>query len=43
MATHSGILAWKTPWTEVPGGLQTIESQSVGYDGSNMACMQKHL
>ena len=25
MATHSGILAWRTPWTEDPGGLQTTE------------------
>ena len=27
MATHSSILAWKTPWTEEPGGLQSMESQ----------------
>ena len=26
MATHSGILAWKVPWTEEPGGLQTMGS-----------------
>ena len=26
MATHSSILAWKTPWTEKPGGLQSTES-----------------
>ena len=26
MATHSGILAWKTSWTEEPGGLQSIGS-----------------
>ena len=32
MATHSNILAWKIPWTELPGGLQSIGSQSVGYD-----------
>jgi len=30
MATHSSILAWKTPWTEKPGGLQYIGSQRVG-------------
>ena len=24
MATHSGILAWETPWTEEPGGLQSM-------------------
>ena len=28
MATHSSILAWRTPWTEEPGGLQFIGSQS---------------
>ena len=27
MATHSSILAWKIPWTEDPGGLQSTESQ----------------
>ena len=26
MATHSGVLAWKTPWTEEPGGLQSVRS-----------------
>ena len=31
-ATHSSILAWQTPWTEKPGGLQSMESQRVGYD-----------
>ena len=25
MATHSGILAWKIPWTEEPGGLQSVD------------------
>ena len=30
MATHSSILAWRTPWTEEPGGLQFIGSQRVG-------------
>ena len=28
MATHSNILAWRIPWTEEPGRLQSIESQS---------------
>ena len=32
MATHSSILAWKIPWTEEPGGLQSIGLQRVGYD-----------
>ena len=29
MATHSSILAWEIPWTEKPGGLQSIGSQRV--------------
>ena len=29
MATHSGILAWRTPWTEEPGRLQPMGSQRV--------------
>ena len=28
MATHSSILAWRIPWTEEPGGLQSLELQS---------------
>ena len=32
VATHSSILAWKTPWMEKPGGLQSMESQRVGHD-----------
>ena len=28
MATHSSILAWEIPWTEEPGGLQSMGSQS---------------
>ena len=32
MATHSGILTWRIPWTEEPGGLQSTGSQRVGYD-----------
>ena len=32
MATHSSILGWRIPWTEEPGGLQSIESQRVGND-----------
>ena len=31
MATHSSILAWKIPWTEEPGGLQSMELQRVGH------------
>ena len=32
MATHSSILAWKIPWTEQPGGLQSMKSQRVRHD-----------
>ena len=32
MATHSSILAWRVPWTEEPGGLQSTGSQRVGHD-----------
>ena len=31
-ATHSSILDWRIPWTEEPGGLQSIESQRVRHD-----------
>ena len=32
MATHSSTLAWKIPWMEEPGRLQSIRSQRVGHD-----------
>ena len=32
MATHSSILAWRVPWTEVPGGLQSMALQKVGHN-----------
>ena len=32
MATHSSILAWRIPWIEGPGGLQSMGSQRVGHD-----------
>ena len=32
MATHSSILAWRIPWTEKPGGLQSMGSQRVRHD-----------
>ena len=31
-ATHSSILAWRIPWTEKPGRLQSMGSQKVGHD-----------
>ena len=32
MATHSSTLAWKIPWAEEPGGLQSMGSRRVGHD-----------
>ena len=32
MATHSSTLAWKIPWTEEPGTLQSMESERVGHN-----------
>ena len=31
MATHSSIIAWRIPWTEEPGGLQSVGLQRVGH------------
>ena len=35
MAPHSSTLAWKIPWMEEPGGLQSMGSLSVGHNGAN--------
>ena len=32
MATHSGTVVWENPWTEEPGGLQSMGLQRVGHD-----------
>ena len=32
MATHSSVLAWETPWTEEPGGLQSMGLKRVGHN-----------
>ena len=32
LATHSSILAWRIPWTEEPGRLQSLGSQRIGHD-----------
>ena len=37
MATHSSLPAWSIPWTEEPGGLQSMGSQRVGHDRSDLA------
>ena len=39
MATHSSILAWRIPQVEEPGGLQSIGSQRVKHDYSDLACL----
>ena len=39
MAAHSSIRAWRTPWTEEPGWLQSIGLQRVGHNWSDLACM----
>ena len=36
MATHSSILAWRSPWGEEPGGLQSIGSQRVTHVGVDL-------
>ena len=36
MATHSSIVAWRIPWTEEPGGLQSLGSQRVRHNWSNL-------
>ena len=38
MTTSSSILAWKIPWTEEPGGLQSMGSQTVGHSWACMPC-----
>ena len=42
MATNSSVLAWKIPWTEEPGGLQSIGSQRIGHDLVTKQ-QQKHI
>ena len=41
--THSGILAWRIPWTEEPGGLQSTGSQRVGHDWATSLSLSKCL
>jgi len=43
MATHSSILAWKIPWAEQPGRLQSIGSQRVRHNWSNWACVHAYV
>ena len=43
MGTHSNILAWKTPWTDEPGRLQSMGSQRVGYDWATSLSLSYYL
>ena len=43
MATHFSILAWRIPWTEEPGRLQSWGQQRVGHNWSNLSCMNTCL
>ena len=38
MGTHSSILAWEVPWTEEPGGLQSMELQRVRHGQAQSTC-----
>ena len=42
MATHSSILAWRIPWTEEPGRLQSTVSQRVGHDWATSLSLSLH-
>ena len=39
MTTHSSILAWRIPWTEMPGRVRSIGLHRIGYNWSDSACM----
>ena len=41
MATHSSTLAWRIPWTEEPGGLQSMRLQRVRHDLIYLACTHR--
>ena len=43
MATHSSILGWRIPWTEEPGGLQSMGSQRVGHNWSGLSCTEARM
>ena len=42
MTTHSSILAWRIPWTEEPGGLQSMGSQRVRHDSATDTFQEKN-
>ena len=43
MSTHSNILAWRIPWTEMPGGLQAMGSQRVGHNTTERLILSFYL
>ena len=43
MVTHSSILAWEIPWTEEPGGLQSMWLQRVGQDWVTSTTIQNNV
>ena len=43
MGTHSGILAWRIPWTEEPGRLQSMGLQRVGHNWTGHTHTHRHL
>ena len=43
MATHSSVLAWRIPWTEEPGGLQSMGWQRIRHDLSDLARTHYHF
>ena len=45
MRTHLylSIFAWRIPWTDEPGGLQSMGSYRDGYDSRDIACMHTHV
>ena len=42
MAIHSSSLSWRMPWTEEPGGLQSMGSQRAGHDQAHMHSVIRH-
>ena len=42
MATQLSIHAWRIPWTEEPGGLRSLGSQTIGHDRSDLACTYQY-
>ena len=43
MATHSSICAWRIPWAEEPGGLQSVVSQRAGHDTDKLFFMNLEI